>query len=144
MPRTQPRLIFQLNVAQRALDRWIEARSRSVGGTAARSGLLFLLEQRDGQLISEAGQALGATASTMSGLVDRMEAAGMIERRPEPNDGRAARLWLSDHGRAALAEMRPILVQINARLLDGFTDEEAAVVSRWLGAVRQRFGDPEA
>jgi len=56
--RREARLVFLLNVAQRRLQRWMAARAHVGGVTAAQSGLLFILGQRDGALMGEAGAAL--------------------------------------------------------------------------------------
>src|SRR5918994_7817094 len=120
--RREHRLVFLLNVAQRRLQRWI----------AAQSGLLFVLGQRDGVLMGEAGAALDLGPPGISGLVDRMTAANLIKRRADPDDGRAWRLWLTPAGRAALAQSKAGLAEINVRLTEGFTDAEIDVVARWL------------
>lgn len=133
------RLVFLLNVAQRRLQRWMAARTQHNGVTAAQSGLLFVLGQRDGALMGEAGAALDLGPPGISGLVDRMTAAKLIRRRADPDDGRAWRLWLTPAGRAALAQSRAGLVEINARLTDGFTEAEIAVVARWLTTMQTRF-----
>jgi DNA-binding MarR family transcriptional regulator len=137
--RREPRLVFLLNVAQRRLQRWMAARTQNNGVTAAQSGLLFVLDQRDGVLIGEAGAALDLGPPGISGLVDRMAAANLIRRRADPEDGRAWRLWLTPAGRAALAQSRAGLAEINARLADGFTEAEIAVVARWLTTMQTRF-----
>ena len=67
--------MFLLNVAQRRLQRWMAARAQASGVTAAQSGLLFILGQRDGVLMGEAGAALDLGPPGISGLVDRMTAA---------------------------------------------------------------------
>ena len=94
------RLVFLLNVAQRRLQRWMAARTPHNGVTAAQSGLLFVLGQRDGASMGEAGAALDLGPPGISGLVDRMTAANLIRRRADPDDGRAWRLWLTPAGRA--------------------------------------------
>ena len=133
------RLVFLLNVAQRRLQRWMAARTQHNGVTAAQSGLLFVLGQRDGASMGEAGAALDLGPPGISGLVDRMTAANLIRRRADPDDGRAWRLWLTPAGRAALAQSKAGLVEINARLTDGFTEAEIAVVARWLTTMQTRF-----
>lgn len=133
------RLVFLLNVAQRRLQRWMAARMQHNGVTAAQSGLLFVLGQRDGALMGEAGAALDLGPPGISGLVDRMTAANLIRRRADPDDGRAWRLWLTPAGRAALAQSKAGLVEINARLTDGFTESEITVVARWLTTMQTRF-----
>jgi len=137
--RREPRLVFLLTVAQRRLQRWMAARAHVGGVTAAQCGLLFILGQRDGALMGEAGAALDLGPPGISGLVDRMTAANLIKRRADPDDGRAWRLWLTPAGRAAMAPSKAGLVEVNARLTDGFTDAEIDVVARWLTSMQSRF-----
>ena len=138
-PRREHRLVFLLNVAQRRLQRWMAARTQASGVTAAQSGLLFILGQRDGVLMGEAGAALDLGPPGISGLVDRMTAANLIERRADPDDGRAWRLWLTPAGRVAMAQSKAGLVEVNARLTEGFTEAEIDVVARWLTTMQTRF-----
>jgi DNA-binding MarR family transcriptional regulator len=133
------RLVFLLNVAQRRLQRWVAARTQKSGVTAAQSGLLFILGRSDGMLMGEAGEALDLGPPGISGLVDRMSLANLIERRADPEDGRAWRLWLTPAGRAALARSKAGLSEINARLTSGFTEAELDVVARWLAGLQTRF-----
>jgi DNA-binding MarR family transcriptional regulator len=137
--RRDHRLVFLLNVAQRRLQRWMAARAQASGVTAAQSGLLFILGQRDGVLMGEAGAALDLGPPGISGLVDRMTAASLIKRRADPDDGRAWRLWLTPAGRAAMAQSKAGLAEVNARLTEGFTDAEIDVVARWLTTMQTRF-----
>lgn len=131
--------MFLLNVAQRRLQRWMAARTQASGVTATQSGLLFILGQRDGVLMGEAGAALDLGPPGISGLVDRMTAASLIKRRADPDDGRAWRLWLTPAGRAAMAQSKAGLVEVNARLTEGFTEAEIDVVARWLTIMQARF-----
>ena len=133
------RLVFLLNVAQRRLQRWGAARTEANGVTAAQSGLLFILGQRDGVLMGEAGAALDLGPPGISGLVNRMIAANLVKRQADPDDGRAWRLWLTPAGRTALARTKVGLVEINARLTEGFTEAEIDVVARWLTSFQSKF-----
>ena len=137
------RLIFLLNVAQRRLQRFVAAQRE--GATPAQSGLLFVLGKQDGMLMSEAGAALDLGMPGISGLAERMMEAGLIKKRADAGDGRASRLWLTAAGRKALARAKAGVADINARLMEGFTDAEIDIVSRWLTAVRTKFpkGDDE-
>ena len=137
--RHDRRLVFLLSVAQRRLQRWVAARTQDSGVTAVQSGLLFILGQRDGVLMGEAGAALDLGPPGISGLVDRMTAANLIRRRADPGDGRAWRLWLTSAGRVALAQSKAGLAEINARLTEGFTEAEIDVVARWLTSLQTRF-----
>src|SRR5256714_10998923 len=137
--RSEHRLVFLLNVAHRRLQRWMAARTQNSGVTAAQSDLLFILGRRDGVLMGEAGAALDLGPPGISGLVDRMTATNLIQRRADPDDGRAWRLWLTPAGRAAMAQSKAGLVEVNARLTEGFTEAEIDVVARWLTTMQTRF-----
>jgi DNA-binding MarR family transcriptional regulator len=133
------RLIFLLNVAQRRLQRGLAAQRPRGGVTAAQSGLLFVLGRRDGVLMGEAGAALDLGMPGISGLSDRMIGAGLIEKRADPDDGRAWRLWLTASGRKALARSKAGVAELNARLTEGFTDAEIEIVARWLTGLQAKF-----
>ncbi|WER47682.1 MarR family winged helix-turn-helix transcriptional regulator [Cupriavidus sp. WKF15] len=141
------RLVYLLNVGQRRLQRWSQARVAGGGVTAAQSGLLFFLGGNDGALMSEAAAALDLGAPGMSGLADRTEKAGLIERRPDASDRRVSRLWLTEAGRAARQRSKVSMKALNAKLTKGFTEAEIDIVARWLTSLQTKFpatGDGEA
>ena len=136
-PPPDRRLIYLLNVAQRRVQRFVA--TQRDGATPAQSGLLFVLGKQDGLAMGEAGAALDLGPPGISGLVDRMTAANLIRRRADPDDGRAWRLWLTPAGRTALAASKAGLVEVNARLTEGFSEAEIDVVARWLTGMQTRF-----
>jgi len=132
------RLIYLLSVAQRRLQRWMAARPENEV-TPAQAGLLFILGRQDGVLMGEAGAALDLGPAGISGLVDRTEAAKLIERRADREDGRAWRIWLTPKGRTALAQAKAGAAEVNAALTDGFTAAEIDIVARWLTSIHDKF-----
>ncbi|GAA4922982.1 transcriptional regulator, MarR family [Stackebrandtia albiflava] len=128
-----PRLVFLTILAERRLHRWIDARGRDHGVTSAGAGVLFHLGGNPGATVGDITRALHASPAGASGLLARMETAGLITRTPDADDRRSLRVALTPAGREALASARSALGELNAHLVDGFTDEELAVVARWLG-----------
>src|SRR5215467_1279781 len=137
------RLIFLLNVAQRRVQHFV-ARETGGGVTPAQSGLLFVLGKRDGVLMGEAGAALDLGMPGISGLVERTVEAGLIEKRADPDDGRAWRLWLTPSGRRARERAKASAAELNARLMQGFSDAEIDIVARWLASVQKKFPKGES
>lgn len=131
------RFVYLLSVAHRRLQRWSEAQAGSV--TAAQAGVLFSLKPGAGSLIGDVAKLLGVGAAGISGLVDRMEAAGLVRRAPDPTDGRAVRLVMTETGQAARDVAKARAAATNARLIEGFSEQELAVVARWLKHVDERF-----
>ena len=139
------RLIFLLNVAQRRLQHHLAGDTQKGGVTAAQSGLLFVLNKRDGVLMGEAGAELDLGMPGISGLVERSVQAGLIDKRADPDDGRAWRLWLTPAGKRALVRAKAAVAELNTRLTQGFSEREIDVVARWLRHVQTIFpkGDEE-
>lgn len=71
-----------------------------------------------------------------------MEALHWVQRRPCPRDARTQRVWLLDPGRTQLPALKQALKRVNARLHDGFSDEELHTVARWLRHVQHLDDHP--
>jgi DNA-binding MarR family transcriptional regulator len=89
--------------------------------------------------MSEAAAALDLGAPGISGLADRMEKLGLIDRQPDEADRRSWRLWLTAEGHTAFKRSRAGLTELNARLTEGFTKSEIAVVAKWLESLQDKF-----
>lgn len=128
-----PRFVFLLNMAQRRLQRWTETRPGTWDGiSTAQVGLLFFLASRNQASIGEIAQALQVAPAATTNLSKRMEAAGLIERIADADDGRMTRLRLTPAGERASIQSSAVLKELDQRLSDGFSSEELAVVARWL------------
>ncbi len=57
------------------------------------------LELEDGLRLTDLAARAGITAQSMGELVDELEVKGYVERRPDPGDRRAKRIYLTDRGR---------------------------------------------
>jgi DNA-binding MarR family transcriptional regulator len=138
--RRPPRLVFLVTAAERQMRRWISRRDGGQTGGAGNghgigapaAGVLLHLADHPGATIGEVTAALAASPAGASGLLARMERAGLVRRRADPDDGRTVRLDLTPAGTAALADVRAALAELNDRLTDGFSPDELAVVARWL------------
>src|SRR3546814_5681847 len=74
-------------------------RTRVIGITGAQWRLLFTVSRNEGQNQGATAELLEVEPITLCRMIDRMEDAGMVERRPDPNDRRAWRLYLTDKSR---------------------------------------------
>ncbi len=64
----------------------------------ARFDLLAQLAREDGQTLAQLSRRMLVTAGNLTGLVDRAERDGIVERRPDPSDRRLTRAWLTARG----------------------------------------------
>ncbi len=61
-------------------------------------GVLISLWREDNLKANKLGKRAGLEPSTMTGLLDRMEKDGLLQRHPDPNDRRASRIKLTRRG----------------------------------------------
>ena len=106
------------------LMRRIERLMDSQGMTLAQLDVLTNLELHEGLTQQELAQRLQVTKGNICGLIDRLEAAKWVERRPDAVDRRANRLHLTAAGRAMLFRIRPLHDETVLRLLKTFSDDE--------------------
>ncbi|MCC9204252.1 MarR family winged helix-turn-helix transcriptional regulator [Arthrobacter sp. zg-Y769] len=130
--RRPPRLVFLTLTAERRLRRWIGRRGEDRGLSAAASGVLLYLATRPGASTGEVAEAVDASPAGLSGLLSRLEKAGLVTRAPDPADRRTIRVNLTADGKAALGVVQSALGELNGKITDGFSAPELAVVARWL------------
>mgnify|MGYP001001382211 CR=1 FL=1 len=81
---------------------------------------------------SELAGRLGIVARSATDSVSGLVAAGYVERRTDPADGRAHLLALSESGAAALAEVARIRAEVGAELFGRLDDDERAALAATL------------
>jgi DNA-binding MarR family transcriptional regulator len=141
----RPRLFLLLERAAHAVRQRLERWSRDeLGISMVQLGALFQLVGSDGCLHKELAEALGIQPAAVSGLVDRMAAAGLVQRRPCSDDARAQRLHATAAGKRIAGKARPAVAEAQAALVEGFTEAEIAIVARFLSAAatRELWADP--
>lgn len=97
-------------------------------------GYQVLLASAQGSCSNQATLAhlLGIDRTVMTYLVDDLERAAMVERRPDPADRRARQVVLTATGRDVLATASDRIRAVEASVLSALSDEEAAVLRRLL------------
>lgn len=82
-----------------------------------------------------------STASTTK-LLDRLAASGHIERRPHPSDRRARVVVLTDESRHSFFHHFGRRLGSMRAVADGYSDEELAVISRFLAGISDTLDPP--
>ena len=91
----------------------------------------------DGQLtMGELADRLRLTTGGVTRLVDRIESAGLVSRRPSSTDRRVAYAVISRVGRAKLRQASGVHAENLRAVFADFSDRELAVLDRLLGRLR--------
>src|SRR3546814_10654189 len=94
------------------------------GITGAKWRLLCTVSRNDGQNQGATAELLEVEPITLCRMIDRMEDAGMVERRPDPNDRRAWRLYLTDKSRPLIGQLRELGDQLMEQALQGVAADD--------------------
>jgi DNA-binding MarR family transcriptional regulator len=123
----RPDLTWLLHRAAQHMRAGLDEAAREHGLTGARDWIvLSALAAGPRQTQLSLAQSLGLDKTTMTSLLDRMEARGLITRSTDSHDRRARIPELTDEGRRVQAEVTSARDRVEAGLLGGFTVDEQA------------------
>jgi DNA-binding MarR family transcriptional regulator len=119
----------------RAQTRIGDARLRAVGLATAQLPVLSMLS--GGRQLSQIELARRAKVEqpSMAQLLARMERDGLIRRVPDPSDRRSSLVMLTEEAERRLPAGRAILLQSNADMTEGLSEDDVAQLLRLLGQV---------
>ena len=126
-------LIAQLVESSRLLRNFIDHRAKSRGTTRAQWIVLFRLRQQEGLSQVDLADVLELQPISLVRLLDRLVEHGLLERRHDPKDRRANRLFLTASGRQLVDDLDSLR---DAIATDVIHDMPAETVQTTLGALR--------
>ncbi|MGE5381434.1 MAG: MarR family winged helix-turn-helix transcriptional regulator [Methylocystaceae bacterium] len=90
---------FNLRIAMKKMDRVLGSLLEEFNITAPQSFVLFCLLEEDGMTLKEVGTKAMIDSSSMTVLVDKLESENLVQRRLDPDDRRAIRVFLTKEGK---------------------------------------------
>lgn len=136
---------FVMHETARMLSKRFDQRARELGLglTRAQCQVLAYLVYREG--INQAGLAdlLEIEPISLARLIDRMEQAGWVERRADPHDRRARRLFVTEKAKPVFARMVEVGTDTRAEALAGLTVSEREQLMELLLRVRRNLSERE-
>jgi MarR family transcriptional regulator for hemolysin len=138
--RSQNReLLFLISDVGRLLRTYADQRARLFGMTRAQWAVLLQLERREGLKQSELAEVLDIQPITLTRLVDRLCDNGLIERRADPNDRRAKRLYLTPAARPLIDRIADRIEELSAKVLNGIEPKNVDLMLAQLGLARENL-----
>jgi DNA-binding MarR family transcriptional regulator len=117
-------ICFQLGAVGRKITRYYKDKIASLGLTHGQFFMLVALFEEDGMLPSQLADKTALDRPTTTGLLDRLERDGWIERRLDPTDRRTLRVHLTSKARQARQAVISIFEETNGQFLSRFSPEE--------------------
>jgi DNA-binding MarR family transcriptional regulator len=122
---------------------------RPLGITRTQWWVLAFLSRRDGMTQTALAADLDLTKVAVGGLLDRMEAAGFVERRADQSDGRARRVYLARAGAKMVRAIRENVEAVELDIVIRVPDEALGQAAETLRTLKETLlemlgGDAEA
>jgi DNA-binding MarR family transcriptional regulator len=124
---------------RRHLRRELEQAAVQHDITATQFQVLRRLWSGEGMNAQNLAKEAHLDAATMTGVLDRLEAKGLVRRVRHETDRRAVRVVLTDEGRALEKPLMAIVKKLNEHALLGFTPEEREVLFAMLDRVERNL-----
>lgn len=102
--------------------------------------VLTALGEQEGLAQSELAERLLVRPPTISNSLERMEAVGLIERRPDADDRRVSRVYLTETGRAQHEAASSLWRDLEAQTFAGLTSEQRDSLWQMLLQIRENLG----
>jgi len=121
--------VLQIHKAHRSRA---EAALNKLGLHTGQEMLLLQLWIEEGIPQSQLAASMEVEPPTATKMLQRMERAGLIERRPDPEDARISRVYLTERGRALEQPVLDVWKQLEAQTVAGLSLTEQALLHRLL------------
>jgi DNA-binding MarR family transcriptional regulator len=112
-----------------------------VGLHPGQEALLMELWRQDGRTQANLAEALGVEPPTVTKMLQRMEAADLVSRRPDASDRRAIRVHLTPKGRRLRNRVEKLWAELEAQTVGGLSDRQQATLRNLLNAMEANLTD---
>lgn len=117
-------IFFQFAKAYQLGSRFLSQKVSILNLTSVQAMILGFLNQEDQITSSELGKRAELDSATLTGILDRLETAGFIERKGNPDDRRSIRIHLTKKGKPLAREANRVIAEANQEFLQVLTEEQ--------------------
>jgi MarR family transcriptional regulator for hemolysin len=132
-------LAFLLYDVARLLRTLADQRVRALDMTRAQWAVLAALERQEGRKQSELAEVLEIKPITLTRLVDRLCANGLVERRADPGDRRAKRLFLTPAARPLTQRLSKLGEDLMGEVLAGIDEPGVKLMLQQLSLTKDNL-----
>jgi len=117
-------IFFQFAKAYQLSSRFLTQKVSELNLTSVQAMVLGFLTEEDQISSSELGKRAELDSATLTGILDRLEAAGFLERKSNPDDRRSIHIHLTPKGRALGRETTELLIAANREFLQTLNEKQ--------------------
>lgn len=116
--------------------RAFDERAKTLGVTRTQWQVMTVLKRHEGIHQGRLAEHLDVEPITLCRMADRLQEAGMVERRRDPADRRVWRLYLTDKAKQLSEELKPLGLEVLSEAMEGVSAEEREMMSQSLRQMR--------
>jgi DNA-binding MarR family transcriptional regulator len=117
----------------------VQALLETLGLYEGQPSMLRTLWAQEGLTHTELARHLRVQPATITKMIKRMEKAGFLERRPDPEDQRVSHVYLTEAGRAVQADVRGVWHTLEKEAFARFTVQERTLLRHLLLQIRDNL-----
>jgi len=131
-------IFFQLAKASQTGTKFLNLKVSGLNITPVQAMVIGFLSEQDQIMAGELGKKVELDSATLTGILDRLEAAQLIERKGNPDDRRSIKIHLTKQGKETGLEARKLIEEANKEFLAALTENE----KRELRSIIKKLREP--
>jgi MarR family transcriptional regulator for hemolysin len=139
IPSHKRELAFSINDVARLLKTYADQKAAQFGMTRAKWAVLVRLDRFEGLKQTELAEMLDLQPISLTRLLDGLAENGLIERRADPADRRAKRLFLTPAARPLLDHLSVVAEDLMGSALAGLDDNDQEMLLKLLATVKENL-----
>jgi len=131
------RLGYLIHDVSRMRRRAFDQLMKPLGLTRAQWWVIAFLARQDGMMQTQLASILDTDKASLGSLIDRLEAGEWVQRRPDPVDRRAKRIYLTRRSSRVLEQMHRAEHRFNQQILGGLSTRQRDDLIRMLTGIKR-------
>lgn len=115
---------YMIRATWQAVARMYNEEAKLFNSTMAVGFTLLSIDPKTGTPSTALGPKMGMEATSLSRILKSMEEKGLIERRPNPQDGRGVLIYLTDFGLEKRKDSKDVVLRFNEVVKNNLTEEQ--------------------
>lgn len=107
--------------------------------TVQKALLLLEIPPESGKNPRSLAKELDLENSSMTGLLDRLEKQGLLERQPDPNDRRGVLIYLTPQGQIARETIKALVEELDRKLQEALSVEDIKVFRKVMAVISKQI-----
>ncbi|NNE01901.1 MAG: MarR family transcriptional regulator [Eudoraea sp.] len=132
---------YALRATWQSVARMYNEEAKKFGSTMAVGFTLLSIDPKTGTPSTSLGPKMGMEATSLSRILKSMEEKGLIERRPNPDDGRGVLIYLTDFGLEKRTDSKDVVLRFNDAIKQQVSNEQLKCFFEVMDSINQMISE---